>query len=576
MAQEVLATIRVRQGLASEWASVNPVLLEGEPGLETDTGIVKFGDGVTAWADLPHSPTFARFIGGSGSFSDKTTTLLAGIIASQDSSVGENNDSFSTRGGAVVIASQDSKSEAGRTAVMASSLSRVGESSTSAYTRDSAVMASRSCFIDSRGQSLIAASTSCTLGSRESAVIASTGCSQTGPAVNSLIAACSNCDVGGGDESAIIASDNSSAAGGLAFAAACRSGASASGSRSVMLGANGGEASGTSSGVFCCDGGEASSTYAVAVGCRDSKAGAVRSGVYTSEYTDVTGSDSVALAAKGGTSSSRAEVTGGCSALIGCRGSSTKVSHDNAVVVASNRHESTQDYALEMGNLGDPTFVASSETGDLSIAGTLTDNASFGDYAEMFKNAEGVELGPGTLLTLEGDGVRVASNGDEVVGVVSETAGVVVGASEYAWHKKQARDEWGRKLWRESVIVEVESEDGEQLFYGEDVEPPEDVLQQEGVTVSRRSVRVPVLSKDYDPDREYVPRMKRPGEWVKVGLVGQVLVRVRSDVRAGDHLRPSADGIGSKAHAPTSMRVMRVESAYDGARGFAIALVFMK
>lgn len=44
--------IRLRRGTAAEWAAANPVLRQGEPGLETDTGIVKVGDGVTAWASL--------------------------------------------------------------------------------------------------------------------------------------------------------------------------------------------------------------------------------------------------------------------------------------------------------------------------------------------------------------------------------------------------------------------------------------------------------------------------------------------------------------------------------------------
>lgn len=52
--------LQERHGTASEWASVNPVLLEGEPGAETDTGQEKLGDGVQHWNDLP-------YVGGSGS-----------------------------------------------------------------------------------------------------------------------------------------------------------------------------------------------------------------------------------------------------------------------------------------------------------------------------------------------------------------------------------------------------------------------------------------------------------------------------------------------------------------------------
>lgn len=44
-----------RRGTAAEWAAENPILGDGEPGIERDTGIVKFGDGVTPWVDLDPS-----------------------------------------------------------------------------------------------------------------------------------------------------------------------------------------------------------------------------------------------------------------------------------------------------------------------------------------------------------------------------------------------------------------------------------------------------------------------------------------------------------------------------------------
>lgn len=45
-------TILLKQDTAANWASVNPVLHQGEKGLETDTGKEKTGDGVTAWNSL--------------------------------------------------------------------------------------------------------------------------------------------------------------------------------------------------------------------------------------------------------------------------------------------------------------------------------------------------------------------------------------------------------------------------------------------------------------------------------------------------------------------------------------------
>lgn len=55
------ARIRPRRGTATQWATVNPTLAEGEIGIEfPDTGIgtglvkIKFGDGEKAWNDLPY------------------------------------------------------------------------------------------------------------------------------------------------------------------------------------------------------------------------------------------------------------------------------------------------------------------------------------------------------------------------------------------------------------------------------------------------------------------------------------------------------------------------------------------
>jgi hypothetical protein len=47
--------IQLRRGKAAFWESENPILRDGEPGLETDTRRVKYGDGVTHWRELPYS-----------------------------------------------------------------------------------------------------------------------------------------------------------------------------------------------------------------------------------------------------------------------------------------------------------------------------------------------------------------------------------------------------------------------------------------------------------------------------------------------------------------------------------------
>jgi hypothetical protein len=70
--------IQLRRGLASTWTSVNPVLAQGEIGIELDTYKFKWGDGVVAWNSL-------SYFGGGISIGD-VTGLTAALAAKVDDS----------------------------------------------------------------------------------------------------------------------------------------------------------------------------------------------------------------------------------------------------------------------------------------------------------------------------------------------------------------------------------------------------------------------------------------------------------------------------------------------------------
>jgi hypothetical protein len=57
----------------SQWGALNPVVLAGEPGIESDTENLKIGDGRTSWSGLPYfgSPGYW------GSFWDSTSQVAA-------------------------------------------------------------------------------------------------------------------------------------------------------------------------------------------------------------------------------------------------------------------------------------------------------------------------------------------------------------------------------------------------------------------------------------------------------------------------------------------------------------------
>jgi hypothetical protein len=74
--------IQLRRDTASNWGIANPVLAAGEPGLETDTGFVKYGNGVTPWNSLPYASTGGGG-GGAGSTGPQGVTGLQGIPGPQ-------------------------------------------------------------------------------------------------------------------------------------------------------------------------------------------------------------------------------------------------------------------------------------------------------------------------------------------------------------------------------------------------------------------------------------------------------------------------------------------------------------
>lgn len=54
--------IQLRRDTAANWTANNPILAQSEPGHETDTGKIKYGDGVTAWSLLPYFETDKNFV----------------------------------------------------------------------------------------------------------------------------------------------------------------------------------------------------------------------------------------------------------------------------------------------------------------------------------------------------------------------------------------------------------------------------------------------------------------------------------------------------------------------------------
>jgi hypothetical protein len=74
-----------RRGSAVEWLAANPILKDGEPGIETNTRKFKIGDGQTFWNDLPYYIT-----------QDAMQIIVAEMIANANPISDEQLDTIAT------------------------------------------------------------------------------------------------------------------------------------------------------------------------------------------------------------------------------------------------------------------------------------------------------------------------------------------------------------------------------------------------------------------------------------------------------------------------------------------------
>lgn len=85
-------TLQVRHSTANNWTTRNPVLAEGEYGLETDTFLIKIGDGVRDWTHLPYlnkldASYFVWNSDGTITFSDDFKNKIAALEAAAGSAI---------------------------------------------------------------------------------------------------------------------------------------------------------------------------------------------------------------------------------------------------------------------------------------------------------------------------------------------------------------------------------------------------------------------------------------------------------------------------------------------------------
>ncbi|CAB5214663.1 Concanavalin A-like lectin/glucanases superfamily [uncultured Caudovirales phage] len=102
--------IQLRRDTAANWTRINPVLADGEPGLDITNNKIKLGDGTTQWAGLPYlaSPEHNRLVNGNKTLTlgtDGTVTVPGNIALPGGHTIGNNSTrlDLSATGGVVLV-----------------------------------------------------------------------------------------------------------------------------------------------------------------------------------------------------------------------------------------------------------------------------------------------------------------------------------------------------------------------------------------------------------------------------------------------------------------------------------------
>ncbi|WP_350300589.1 peptidase G2 autoproteolytic cleavage domain-containing protein [Peribacillus frigoritolerans] len=297
-------------------------------------------------------------------------------------------------------------------------------------------------------------------------------------------------------------------------------------------------------------------TSFIAASTSDCKASGNKTAVIASSSSEAAGEGSTIIASSGGS-----KTEGGRDAIIGSNNSKTSgVDENGKIIMASNAVLNNNNYSVR-GGYGDSASPTAANTkweldsmnGNIKGAGSITGSSSFSDYAEYFESVDGKAIKSGTIVTLENEKIKAAVEGDHMLGVISETAGVVLGEMTFHWKNRYILNEFGGLIYEERTIDIINDDTGE---------------------VTQEVRMMPKENPEW-VDGDYLSREERP-EWNIVGLLGQVYVRIDNTVEAGDYLKPH-EGIATRSEDfGQGWRAMKITTKYDPDKGYGIALCFIR
>lgn len=173
-------------------------------------------------------------------------------------------------------------------------------------------------------------------------------------------------------------------------------------------------------------------------------------------------------------------------------------------------------------------------------------NTTGADYAEFFEWEDGNENNEdrrGYFVTLDGKHIKIAKEGDWILGIVSGFP-AIIGNGDEEWKGRYVFDDFGCP-----VIEEFEYEEEEyETITNDDGE--EEVITKKVKKTGTKWKEVP----EYDPTQPYTGRMQRK-EWAAIGMLGVLSVRDDGSCRVNGFCKLADGGIATDSD--TGYRVVK-------------------
>ena len=268
---------------------------------------------------------------------------------------------------------------------------------------------------------------------------------------------------------------------------------------------------------------EATNQYATALGYD-----ATASGQYSAAltpYASASGNYSTAIGFSAAATGEHSFSIGtGTSALIGV----TAMGHYNTSYGGST--SGTTGTALVIGN---GTSSSRSNACRITFAGQVIGKAAYSssgaDYAEYFEWKDGnlnKEDRVGYFVTMDGEKIRIAKEGDYLLGVISGYP-AVLGNNDMEWHGYYVLDEFNRPIKKKYTEIKTHEIFNEDHGYSEEELDNMTIEERKKATTKIVEEEIEyegfVINPDFDPNKEYIHRADRP-EWDAVGMMGVLAV----------------------------------------------------